>query len=139
MGIVEDTSVFTICERQRWAAEQVGQYISELFRSEQIIIPAIVAAELVHGIYRAKTSEQFSKRESYIQSLLASYTIAPFTEETAWLAGRMRGEQAQLGNTLPLADSLIASAALELSCAVLTNNLKDFTRIPNLRVIPFLV
>jgi tRNA(fMet)-specific endonuclease VapC len=137
MGVVADTSVFTICERQRWTAKQVGVYITSLFPTEQIVIPTVVAAELVHGIYRAKTQEQFAKRDAYIQILLVSYAIAPFTENAAWLAGRIRGEQAQIGNTLPLADSFIAAIALDLNYSILTHNVKDFARIPGIRVIPF--
>jgi len=137
MGVVADTSVFTVCERQRWTAEQVGHYLVALLPTEQIVIPSVVAAELVHGIYRAKTQEQFAKRDAYIRILLASYAIAPFTESAAWVAGRIRGEQAQIGNALPLADSFIASIALDLSYSILTHNVKDFTRIPGIRVIPF--
>jgi len=92
---------------------------------------------MIDGIYRSKTPSEFHDRDKYVQILLASYPIAPFTEKTAWVAGKLRGEQAQIGNTLPLADSLIAAIALELGYAVLTHNVKDFTRIPNLRVIPF--
>jgi tRNA(fMet)-specific endonuclease VapC len=112
-------------------------HIADLFHTEPIIIPSIVAAELVHGIYRAQTPKQFVDRERYIEDLLAAYNIASFSGATAWLAGRLRGEQAQLGNTLPLADSFIAATAVELDCDVLTHNVKDFIRIPGLKVIPF--
>jgi predicted nucleic acid-binding protein len=57
---------------------------------------------------------------------------------TALIAGRIRGEQGSAGNTLPTADSFIAATALELHCAVITLNVKDFIRIPDLQVIAFL-
>jgi tRNA(fMet)-specific endonuclease VapC len=120
-----------------WTAKQVGRYLASLFPAEQIFIPSIAAAELVHGIYRAKTQEQFVKRDAYIQLLLASYAIAPFSETSARIAGRIRGEEARIGNTLPLGDSLIAAIALDLDYSLLTNNVKDFARIPGMRVIPF--
>jgi tRNA(fMet)-specific endonuclease VapC len=139
MGVVVDTSVFTICERQRWTAIQVGSHIDGLFPAEQIAIPSVVAAALVHGIYRAKTPEQQAKRDRYIKTILVSYTVIPFTENAAWLAGRLRGEQAQIGNTLPIADCFIAATAPDLNYPVLTHNVKDFIRIPGLRVIPFAI
>jgi tRNA(fMet)-specific endonuclease VapC len=117
--------------------KQVVRYLAELFPTEQIVISSVGAAELVHGIYRAKTREQYLKRDAYVQILLASYAIAPFEENAAWLAGKIRGEQAQIGNTLPLGDSLIAATAMDLNYSVLTHNVKDFVRIPGLRVIPF--
>lgn len=137
MGIVVDTSVFTICERQRWTAAQVGLHTLNLFPDEQIAISSIVAAELVHGIYRTQTPEQRLKRSTYIRALLVSYPVVPFTENTAWISGRIRGQQAQTGNTLPLGDSFIAAAAIDLNYSVLTHNIKDFIRIPGLHVIPF--
>src|ERR1700744_4364392 len=85
MGVVVDTSVFTLCERQHWTAIRVGLYIDSLFPAEQIAIPSVVAAELVHGIYRAKTPEQQAKRDAYIKTLLTSYTVAPFAENAACL------------------------------------------------------
>jgi tRNA(fMet)-specific endonuclease VapC len=137
MGIVADTTVFTSCERKRWTSTKVGIYLAHLFADQIVVIPAVAAAEMVHGIYRTKTSDQLTKREGFVRAILDSYTIATFTEQTAWIAGKIRGEQAKLGNTLPLADSLIAAAALELNYAVLTLNIKDFARIPGLQVIPF--
>jgi tRNA(fMet)-specific endonuclease VapC len=137
MGVVADTSVFTVSERKRWTANKVASHLSNLFPGETVVISSIGAAELVHGIYRAKTTVQFQERDSYVRVLLAAYPIVPFTDSTAWLAGKLRGEQAQLGNSLPLGDSFIAAAALELDYAILTHNVKDFTRIPDLRVIPF--
>jgi tRNA(fMet)-specific endonuclease VapC len=137
MGIAVDTSVFTICERNRWTANQVATHIAGLYPNDAVIIPSIAAAEMVHGIHQARTTVQRHQRESFVELLLAAYPVVPFTASTARIAGRIRGEQAQLGNTLPLGDSLIAAIAIELDHAVLTHNVKDFVRVPGLRVLPF--
>lgn len=139
MGIVADTSVFILCERQNWKAKDVGVHLARLFSAEQIVIPSVVAAEMVHGIYRAKTPQQLAARKSYVDALLSAYPIVSFEEEPARLAGKIRGEEARLGNTLPLADSFIGAIALDLDYPVLTHNVKDFARIPNVRVIPFVI
>ena len=139
MGIVADTSVFTLCERRRWTAKQVAQHLNDLFSNEQIVIPSIVAAELVHGIYRAKTQAQSTQRRAYVEPVLSSYLSAAFTEDVAWIAGRVRAEQTAMGNMLPIAGSFIAATALALNFSILTHNLKDFTRIPGLQVIPFVL
>ena len=53
------------------------------------------------------------------------------------IAGQLRAEQANVGNELPFADSLIAATAMFLQRPLLTMNLRDFERIPGLTVIPF--
>jgi predicted nucleic acid-binding protein len=56
------------------------------------------------------------------------------TEATAEIAARLGGEQAGKGINLPLADLLIGACAVELGYAVGTSNLRDFGRIPGLRL-----
>ena len=93
-------------------------------------------AELVHGIYRAKTPSVAQRRREFIEELLELIPVHPATRRTAWLVGQIEGEQAANGNVLPFNDLLIAAAALEQGYAVLTSNLRHFSRIPNLTVVP---
>lgn len=137
MGIVADTSVFTVAERRGWSADRLVAHLGQSFPGEAFIISTVSAAEMVHGIFRARLPEQSSQRRLYVSNLLSVYAVRPFGEATAWIAGRLRGEQAAMGNTLPLADSLIAATALKLGYGVLTHNVKDFERVPGIRVLAF--
>jgi tRNA(fMet)-specific endonuclease VapC len=92
---------------------------------------------LVEGIYRAQTPQESDLRRAFVSDIFLAWPPINFTQETAWLAGRIRGEQGRLGNTLPSADSLIAATALEFDHAIITLNIRDFDRIPGLRVIAF--
>ncbi len=47
---------------------------------------------------------------------------------------RIGGEQADKGINLPLADLMIGACALELGYALGTSNLRDFNRIPGLKL-----
>ena len=105
--------------------------------SDDVLISSITLAELVRGIHSAKTPEQRVKRLEFVKEVVASFAVTPFTQQTAWIAGKVRGEQAKIGNTLPFQDSLIAASALEFGFSVLTLNLTDFERIPGLRVVSF--
>lgn len=51
------------------------------------------------------------------------------------IAGRIDGEQRSRGITIPSMDLLIGATALEISYSVLTANVRDFQRIPGLRVV----
>ena len=92
-------------------------------------------AELVHGIYRAKTPETGQRRRQYVENLTKFIPIHSITQRTAWLAGRIEGQEAAKGNVLPFSDLLIAASALEQGYAILTENLRHFRKIPGLTVI----
>ena len=91
-------------------------------------------AELVHGIYRAKDPEASQRRRAYIEELADSVPIHPITRQTAFLVGRIHGQEASKGNLLPLNDLMIA-AAIEQSYAVLTENQRHFHKIPGVTVL----
>jgi predicted nucleic acid-binding protein len=59
------------------------------------------------------------------------------TEFTAEFVARIGGEQAAKGINLPLGDLIIGACALELGYAIGTGNLRDFRRIPGLKIIRF--
>ena len=75
------------------------------------------------------------RREAFIRDLLAFIEVLPLTRSTAFLAGKIDGEQRAIGITIPSMDLLIGATALEIGYAVVTANLRDFQLIPGLNVI----
>jgi predicted nucleic acid-binding protein len=100
-----------------------------------VVLSAVSVAEIGHGIYRANTPELRQRRRAFLDELKATVPVHPVTEVTAEIVARVGGEQAAKGVNLPLADLLIAASAMELGYAVGTSNLRDFGRIPGLRII----
>lgn len=92
----------------------------------------VIVAELVHGIFRAKTPEVSARRRAYIEELIALIPVHPITTRTGWLIGQIEGQEASKGNVLPFSDLLIAVAAIEQGYAVLTSNVRHFAKIPQL-------
>ncbi len=126
MGGVADTSVFIAYERKGWNAQRSLAHLASIY-SDKIVLPSIASVELIQGIYRAQTPEQAERRRTFVLHLVQTLTIIPFTQQAAWIAGQIRGEQAAQGNTLPFADSLIAATAMQLNYDVLTTNVKDMS------------
>ena len=93
-------------------------------------------AELVHGIYRAKTVEAAQRRREFIEEFLRIIPVHPMTQQTAWLVGRIEGQEAAKGNVLPFNDLMIAATAIEQGYGVLTGNLRHFRMVPGLTVVP---
>ena len=135
MGLILDSSVVIAAERRGDTVEQLIEQIVNATGDQEAALSAIGLTELIHGIYRAHTPEVRLRRESFISELLADLTVYPFSKETALLAGKLDGEQQSRGTVIPFGDLLIGATALSLGYSVLTANLRDFQRIPGLKVV----
>lgn len=88
---------------------------------------AITVFELLCG---ARTDRQ----RKAIDALLAAMTILPFGPQEAKTAAKLRGQLEAEGQTIGMADFMIASICLERSSILLTRNLKHFSRVPGLKI-----
>ncbi len=134
LGIVLDSSVLIAAERRKLAPARVVESVQETGEIP-IILCAISVAEIAHGIYRAHTDDLRHRRRAFLDEMKATVPIHPLTAATAELIAKIGGEQAAQGINLPLADLIIGASAIELGYGVATGNLRDFSRIPGLRVL----
>lgn len=135
-GLVLDSSAVITAERKK---QPIAGFIEAILAAHgpvDLSLSPVSVAELVHGIYRAKTSEAAQRRREYIEELVRLVPVHPATNKTAWLVGQIEGEEAAKGNVLPFNDLMIAAAAIEQGYAVLTGNLRHFQKIPGLTVVP---
>jgi predicted nucleic acid-binding protein len=135
LGLVLDSSVLIAAERRKLTAEQGAEMVRKAAGEIPIVLCALTIAEIGHGIYRATTPEIRDRRLAFLDELKATVPIHPVTEVTAEIVARIGGEQAAHGDNLPLGDLIIGACALELGYAVGTSNVRDFARIPGLRVV----
>jgi predicted nucleic acid-binding protein len=73
--------------------------------------------------------------ENATESLLSSLECYPITAAIARRAGSLKSKWAQKGQTLTLADMIVAAVALEHQLTLMTDNRKDFP-IPGLSFFP---
>jgi tRNA(fMet)-specific endonuclease VapC len=135
LGLVLDSSAVIAAER---AKQSVTRFIETIFAAHgpvDLSLSPVTVAELVHGIFRARTPEASQRRREYIEELVSLVPVHPITQETAWLVGQIEGQEAVKGNVLPFNDLLIAAAAIEQGYAVLTGNLRHFQKVPGLTVV----
>ncbi|ADC72036.1 PilT protein domain protein [Thioalkalivibrio sp. K90mix] len=94
-----------------------------------IQVPAVVVYELQTGI--AKSSEP-DKRQQQLAELLDVVTVLPFDRTTAEHAARIRAHLEQQGTPIGPMDTLIAATALANSVTLVTHNVTEFQRVPDL-------
>jgi predicted nucleic acid-binding protein len=66
---------------------------------------------------------------------LADVEVVPYARSTAFLAGRLDGEQRALGVTIPSMDLLIGATAIDIGYSLVTVNLRHFQLIPGLAIV----
>jgi predicted nucleic acid-binding protein len=135
VGLILDSSIIVAAERRKDAPNQPLRNISALAGDQNVAISTVGLTEFVHAIYRAPTVSIRVRREAFIEDLLAFIEVMPYTRSTAFLAGRIDGEQRAIGVTIPSMDLLIGATALEFGYSVVTANVRHFNLIPGLAVI----
>jgi len=134
MGLILDSSVLIAAERQGKNARQVLSAVAQGIGETEVGISVVTLIELAHGAVRADSLERKSKREKFIEELLAAMPFYPVTAPIALRAGQLDGENQARGVKVPLADLLIGVTALELGYGIATANFRHFQQIPGLSV-----
>jgi predicted nucleic acid-binding protein len=99
-----------------------------------------VAAELESGRLRTTTITRFellsgardSRQETAIRSLLAAVPALPLDEQAADRAALVRRSLERAGETIGMADSLIAGIVISRNGTLLTRNRRHFERVRGL-------
>ncbi len=97
----------------------------------QTCISSVTLGELIYG---AEKSSQTERNLSVIEGLAARLEVMPFDEKAAAHFGQLRAELAKAGKSIGPYDLMIAGHARALGLVLITNNLKEFQRVPGLRL-----
>jgi predicted nucleic acid-binding protein len=135
VGLILDSSVVIAAERQGLTVRQILERFKTGYGEIEIGLSVVTIVELTHGIQRAKLEERRQRRQAFVDELIRDLPVHPVTVETARLAGRIEGEQAERGVSIAFEDLLIAATALQLGFCVATGNVRHFQHIPGLSVI----
>lgn len=109
------------------------------FRSHfvgDIGISTITLAELRYGVAK---SQHVERNETALEEFILPLEIADFNEEAARVYGTVRATLEKAGTPIGSLDTQIGAHALSLGITLVTNNVKEFKRIKNLKVIDWTV
>jgi tRNA(fMet)-specific endonuclease VapC len=85
-----------------------------------------------HLAYGVSKSRHASKNYHALEKFLGPLEIAPFDLAAAWSYGRLRGQLEATGTPIGSMDMLIAAHALSLEVRLVSNNIREFRRVPGL-------
>ncbi len=97
----------------------------------QIGISSITLSELFYGA--SKSSKPVQNRLALAQ-FIAPLEVLPYGDEAARSYGDLRASLEKQGTPIGSLDMLIAAHALSTACILITNNEKEFLRIPDLKI-----
>lgn len=93
-------------------------------------VSAITASELFFGVARTGSA----RNARALQQFLAGLEVADFGPAAAEIAGQVRAWLVGQGTPIGPYDSLIAAHAQALGVTLVTNNTREFARVPGLRL-----
>jgi len=128
MKYLLDTNIciYIINEKPKQILRKFEQYPVHEFG-----ISSITHAELQYGIEKSKNK---NTNQDALDEFLLPLTILPFHGKSLVTCyGEIRTSLESKGKTIGPLDMLIAAHALSLDLTIISNNIKEFSRIPNLK------
>ena len=98
---------------------------------EDVCISSVTYAELVCGVEKSAAVE---KNRLALSMFLANMEILGFDVEAADCYGKIRADLEKKGRPIGPLDMMIAAHAQSLGYTVVTNNVKEFSRVSALRI-----
>lgn len=98
--------------------------------ADRLSISTITYGELQYG---AERSERRLQNLDAVEHFIARLDVLPFSAKAAMHYGQIRAELAKAGTPIGPLDTLIGAHARSEGLIVVTNNRREFDRIPGLR------
>jgi len=105
--------------------------VLERFRQHRmgdIGLCSVVAAELAYGVAKSGSA----RNRQALEMFLAPLVILPFDEAALWAYGELRAALERKGTPIGALDTMIAAHALSQQSTLITNNTREFARVPGL-------
>ena len=107
------------------------EQVRRLFKQHegQVCISAVTLGELVFG---AEHSQQVERNLADIEAMVARLEVLPLENKASYHFGQIRAELYRTGQPIGPYDMMIAGHARAFGLVLVTNNVKEFVRVPGL-------
>lgn len=99
--------------------------------NRDVYLSSITIAEMQFGVYN---SQHIEKNRISLTKFLAPFRIIDFDDRDAEFFGKIRADLKQKGTLIGPYDMLIAAQALSRKLILVTNNIDEFIRVPELTI-----
>jgi len=127
-GFLIDTSVLVDAERGRGALDRVPE-------DDEHAISVVTVSELLHGLHRAVDGARRTLRQAFVERVLAELETIPVSTEVARSHAEVWAQLETAGELIGAHDLWIAATALTHDMSIATTNVREFERVPGLRVL----
>ena len=100
------------------------------YRLGNIGLCSVVAAELAFGVAKSGSV----RNRQALEMFLAPLTILPFDAAAVWVYGDLRADLERRGTPIGSLDTMIAAHALSRQAMLVTNNTREFAKVPGLQL-----
>ncbi len=120
-----NTCIYIINNRPPNVLERFRKY-----KAGEVGISSIAAGELAYGVAKSGSV----KNRQALDMFLAPMQILPFDSQCLWFYADLRASLEKQGLSIGPMDTLIAAQALSIDGTLVTNNIKEFMRVPKLKL-----
>ena len=120
-----NTCIYIINNRPPNVLERFRKY-----KAGEVGISSIAASELAYGVAKSGSV----KNRKALDMFLAPLQILPFDSQCLWFYADLRSSLEKQGLAIGPMDTLIAAQALSIDATLVTNNIKEFMRVPKLKL-----
>ena len=99
------------------------------FPSAEIVVSSVSVGELYYGTHR---SADPAKNRAALDQFLSPFQVLDFDSSAALACGDLRARLEFAGTPIGSLDTLIAAQALTTGLTLVTNNVREFARVPGL-------
>ncbi len=130
MGLLIDSNVLIALERKglELSSRIAGR------EQEEVFLSVISASELLHGVHRAATPKLRANRLAFVEAVLASFPLLEIDLATARSHALLWSQLTQRGEMIGVHDSWLAATCLAHGLKLATANVREFMRVPGLKV-----
>jgi tRNA(fMet)-specific endonuclease VapC len=113
--------------------ERPSKLLAEILKRppSEICLSSVTVSELEYGV--AKSAHPERNRRA-LDKFLLPFEIAPYGMDAARAYGPVRAELERKGRPIGSLDTMIAAHAKSLKATLITNNVKEFSRVAGLEV-----
>ncbi len=126
-----DICIYLMSAREPQRRERIMAHLKRLKPDEVVYLSSITAMELIYGASKSQKSED---NLDLLEHFFLDFEIASFDINATAIGGTLRALLEKEGKSIGPLDTLIAAHAESLGATLVTNNVREFSRVRTLRV-----